>query len=202
MVFFDDILVYSETLAEHVEHLKQVLQLLQQNQWKVKASKCVFSQCSIAYLGLVVNEQRVSTDPSKVQDVLSWSAPQNLKELRGFLQLSGYYRKFVCHYGIISQPLIQLLRKNVPFVWSPDAQAAFDLLKSALTSPVLALPNFSLQFTIETDACDSGVGAVLFPWTSDCFCLQKFGFKNKGFVNIRKGYFISCQTVVYVSPTC
>jgi hypothetical protein len=162
IVFFNDILVYSSTYEAHVAHLRPVLQLLQHHQWKVKHSKCSFAQRSVAYLGYVVKVAGVATDPQKVVDIQKWPIPQNLKELRGFLGLSGYYRKFVCHYGIISQPLTQLLRKGVPFVWSKDTQIAFDTLKQALTSaPVLALPDFSKHFEIETDASGVGVGAVL-----------------------------------------
>jgi hypothetical protein len=162
IVFFDDILVYSKTYEDHIRHLEQVLSLLAKHQWKVKPSKCSFAQRSIAYLGFVVNAQGVTTDPSKVIDIQKWPVPTNLKELRGFLGISGYYRKFVRHYGVISQPLTHLLRKGVPFVWSADTQKAFELLKQALISaPVLALPNFAKKFEIETDASDSGVGAVL-----------------------------------------
>jgi hypothetical protein len=162
VVFFDDILIYSKTYSEHLVHLDQVLRLLQQHQWKIKGSKCQFAQRSISYLGYVVCEAGVATDPTKIVDVQKWPVPTNLKELRGFLGMSGYYRKFVRHYGIISQPLTQLLRKGVPFVWTIDTQRAFDTLKEALTSaPVLALPDFSVRFDIETDASDTGVGAVL-----------------------------------------
>jgi hypothetical protein len=117
VVFFDDILVYSATYEEHVLHLSQVLQLLEKHQWKVKMSKCQFAQNSISYLGYVISGAGVSTDPKKIVDVQKWPVPVNM-ELRGFLGLSGYYRKFVRHYGIISQPLTQLLRKNMPFVWT------------------------------------------------------------------------------------
>jgi hypothetical protein len=143
-------------------HLQQVMQLLQKHQWKVKHSKCSFAQRSISYLGYMVSESGVATDPQKVLDVQKWPVPLNLKELRGFLGLSGYYQKFVRHYGIISQPLTQLLRKGVSFVWTVETQIAFDTLKQALTSaPVLALPHFSKRFEIETDACGTGVGAIL-----------------------------------------
>ena len=162
VVFFDDILVFSATLEEHVQHLKQVLQLLRQHQWRVKESKCAFAQRSISYLGFVVSGNGVSTDQTKVQAVLEWPVPQSVKELQGFLGLSGYYRKFVRNYGVISQPLTHLLRKNVPFIWSTTTQTAFEVLKKALTSAlVLALPDFKVQFVVETDASDTGVGAML-----------------------------------------
>lgn len=143
--------MYSASYEQHLTDLNQVLQLLHQHQWKVKGSKCQFAQQSISYLGYVINGQGVSTDPQKIIDVHKWPVPANVKELRDFLGLSGYYRKFVKSYGVISQPLTQLLRKGVPFVWTKDTQIAFDTLKTALTTaPVLALPDFSQRFEIET----------------------------------------------------
>lgn len=190
LVFFDDILVYNTTFEDHVQHLGQVLQLLQQHQWKVKGSKCAFAQCSIAYLGYVISADGVATDPSKIDVVKDWPVPVNLKELRGFLGLSGYYRKFVRHYGVISQPLTNLLRKSVPFVWSTEAQTAFEVLKSALiTAPVLALPDFTQQFVIETDACDSGVGAVLLQRSHPvAYVSRGLGPRTRGLSTYEKEY--------------
>jgi hypothetical protein len=190
IVFFDDILVYSPTYEAHVAHLRQVLQLLQHHQWKVKHSKCSFAQRSVAYLGYMVSAAGVATDPQKVVDVQKWPIPQNLKQLRGFLGLSGYYRKFVRHYGIISQPLTQLLRKGVPFVWSKDMQTAFDTLKQALTSaPVLALPDFSKRFEIETEASGVGVGAVLLQQGHPlAFVSRGLGPRTRGLSTYEKEY--------------
>ena len=132
------------------------------DQWKLKLSKCKFAQRSVAYLGHIISEQGVSTDPSKVQAIVEWPVPSSVKELRSFLGLAGYYRKFVRHFGIISRPLTTLLKKGCLFIWTSEHDTAFATLKSALsTAPVLALPDFSLPFAIETNACDSGVGAML-----------------------------------------
>lgn len=144
LVFFDDILVYSPDLQSHLTHLKQVLQLLRQDHWQVKMSKCSFAQPQVSYLGHIIGAQGVSTEPKKIQDVLTWPTPISVKKLRGFLGLAGYYRKFVKNFGIISKPLTQLLRKGVSFRWGSEAEAAFQQLKQALTSaPVLGLPDFS-----------------------------------------------------------
>jgi hypothetical protein len=160
LVFFDDILIYSKSYEEHVMHVKQVLELQARDQWKVKLSKCSFAQRKITYLGHVISQQGVSTDPSKIEAVVNWPVPTNAKELRGFLGLAGYYRKFVKHFGIISKPLTELLKKGAIFTWMQDHQVAFQTLKSALSSsPVLALPNFHLPFCIETDASGIGIGA-------------------------------------------
>lgn len=162
LVFFDDILVYSPTLNDHVEHLSVVLSLLQKDQWKVKLSKCTFATRSISYLGHVISEAGVQRDPNKVTAVVNWPTPSNVKELRSFLGLAGYYRKFVQHFGIISKPLTLLLKKNTRFLWTQEQDIAFHCLKTKLSqAPVLALPDFSKPFVLETDACDQGIGAVL-----------------------------------------
>lgn len=162
LTFLDDILIYSSSWEDHLSHLEAVLQLLHQDGWKVKPSKCTFAQRSIAYMGHIISADGVATDPSKNFAIQDWPTPITVKELRRFLGLSGYYRKFVRHYGIISKPLTNLLRKDVLFVWTSETEDSFQALKTALvTAPVLALPDFSLPFTIETDACAIGIGAVI-----------------------------------------
>lgn len=115
LVFFDDILIYSPDMPSHLCHLKQVLQLLVDHQWKVKLSKCAFAQEQISYLGHIISGSGVATDPSKIQSIVDWARPTTIKKLRGFLGLAGYYRKFVKNFGTISKPLTQLLKKDVPF---------------------------------------------------------------------------------------
>lgn len=162
IVFFDDILIYSKSFEDHLIHLRQVLQILQQDQWQVKLSKCAFAQERIAYLGHVVSAAGVATDDSKIETIRKWSAPKTVKEVRSFLGITGYYRKFIRHYGVISKPLTNLLRKGVLFVWTAVEEEAFQTLKHALTSaPVLALSDFTKVFVIDTDASDKGIGAVL-----------------------------------------
>ncbi|WVZ91209.1 hypothetical protein U9M48_037412 [Paspalum notatum var. saurae] len=190
LVFLDDILIYSSTLEDHLSHIEAVLQLLAQDSWKVKPSKCTFAQQSIAYLGYVISAGQVSTDPAKIAAVLAWPSPSNVKELRSFLGLSGYYRKFVRHYGILSKPLTQLLRKNIVFVWTSETEATFQALKAALVSaPVLALPDFQAQFCIETDASESGIGAVLTQKGHPlAFVSKALGPKTKGLSTYEKEY--------------
>lgn len=162
IVFFNDILVYSRTFEDHLEHLALVFSWLSADQWKVKLSKCTFAQRSISYLGHVISEQGVSTDPDKVRAITEWPAPNNIRSLRGFLGLAGYYKKFVRHFGIIARPLTDLLKKDTLFIWTSVHDSTFRALKLALsTAPVLALPDFSLPFHVETDASGSGIGAVL-----------------------------------------
>jgi hypothetical protein len=116
LVFFDDILVYSASFEDHVVHLQQVFELLSTEQWKIKLSKCTFAKNQVAYLGHLITQQGVATDASKISAISSWPIPQNVKELRSFLGLAGYYHKFVKHFGIINQPLPKLLKKNTLFI--------------------------------------------------------------------------------------
>lgn len=162
LVFVDDIMVYSSSLQEHVYHLQQVFELLQQHQLFVKASKCSFAQQQLEYLGHIIGVTGVATDPAKIQAVTDWPVPKTLKQLRGFLGLTGYNRKFIQHYGLLAKPLTNLLKKGVSYNWTSVEQEAFDCLKHALThAPVLKLPDFQKEFVIETDASGKGIGAVL-----------------------------------------
>jgi hypothetical protein len=162
LVFFDDILIYNHSLEEHVSHIHQVFQWLRAGQWKLKLSKCSFARESISYLGHVVRAAGLATDASKIKAIVDWPVPTTIKELRGFLGLTGYYRKFVRHFGIIAKPLTNLLKKDQMFVWIDQHAEAFQLLKNTLLSaPVLALPDFSQPFHIDTDASGSGIGVVL-----------------------------------------
>lgn len=161
LVFFDDILIYSQDLPTHLSHLRKTLQILKDNNLFVKMSKCDFGVTQIEYLGHVISNGGVATDPKKIEAMVQWPVPKTLKELRGFLGLTGYYRKFVKGYSIISRPLTDLLKKNA-FKWSSEAQTAFQRIKDAMVqAPVLALPDFTQPFIVETDACKDGIGAVL-----------------------------------------
>ncbi|XP_026433073.1 uncharacterized protein LOC113330481 [Papaver somniferum] len=161
LVFFDDILIYSSNIQEHVQHLSLVLSLLREHKLFVKFSKCCFSQDSLEYLGHIITSNGVAADLEKIACMKSWPIPTTLKQLRGFLGLTGYYRKFVKGYGNISKSLTDLLKNN-PFLWSPSAEDAFNTLKNTMcTTPVLALPDFTKTFLVETDACSRGIGVVL-----------------------------------------
>ncbi|XP_062109432.1 uncharacterized protein LOC133820560 [Humulus lupulus] len=161
IVFFYDILIYSNSVQEHVDHLRVVLSLLQEHQFFVKGSKCKFFQTTIDYLGHLVSAQGVCADPAKISAMVDWPIPKTIKQLRGFLGLTGYYRRFVAHYATIAAPLTEMLKKDC-FMWTPAAATAFATLKTEMTNtPVLRLPDFSKEFVIETDASSVGIGGVL-----------------------------------------
>lgn len=190
LVFFDDILVYSRTYEEHLNHLQQVFSWLQKDHWYLKLTKCKFAQQPIAYLGHVISAEGVSTNPSKVQTVQDQLIPTTVKKVRGFLGLVGYYRKYVQHFGIIAKPLTQLLCKDTPFLWTAEHTKAFQLLKQALSfAPCLALPDFTVPFHIETDACAIGIGVVLTQNGHPLAYVSKaLGVKNQGLSTYEKEY--------------
>lgn len=148
LVFFDDILVFSKNLHDHVAHITTVFETLSVHHLQVKLCKCTFGQSSIDYLGHTISAAGVAVDTTKVQCIQAWPKPTTVKGLSGFLGLARYYRKFVQNFGLIARPLADILKKN-SFLWTPVADHAFTSLKEALmTTPVLALPNFDKPFTV------------------------------------------------------
>ena len=161
LVFFDDILIYSPTWSCHLKHVKQTLEILREQQFFIKASKCNLGQQELEYLGHIVICHGVKVDDKKIAAMVTWLQPQNISELRGFLGLTGYYRKFVQGCGLLVQPLTNLLKKG-QFGWSDETKKAFDNLKKAMTStPMLAMPNLNNTLIVETDASGDGTGVVL-----------------------------------------
>nr|XP_027102942.1 uncharacterized protein LOC113724214 [Coffea arabica] len=181
LVFFDDILVYSPTLEEHLNHVTEVLDILRQHQLYAKRSKCSFAQKQVEYLGHITTAEGVRADPKKIDSMIQWPKPENTRQLKGFLGLTGYYRKFVKGYGAIAKPLTTFLKKD-GFNWGGEAEEAFQKLKLAMCStPVLAFPDFSQPFVIETDVCYGGIGVVLMQNRRPlAFLSQSLGQKNLG----------------------
>ncbi|GJY42113.1 transposon ty3-G gag-pol polyprotein [Tanacetum coccineum] len=161
LVFFDDILVYSKNLDDHLQHLSTVLEILATNRLYAKITKCCFGVSKVNYLGHVISSSGVAVDQSKVQAVLDWPTPKNAKGVRGFLGLAGYYRKFIKHFGTMAAPLHKLVGKT-PFIWDSVTEKAFLQLKQSLTTtPTLGLPDWTKSFTVECDASGVGIGAIL-----------------------------------------
>ena len=161
IVFFDDILIYSVSLSDHLRHLQTTFQVLYDNHFVLKLSKCLFAQPQVEYLGHLVSHRGVQPVASKIAAIAQWPNPRSVRALRSFLGLAGFYRRFIRGYATIAAPLVKATTVE-PLHWTPATQTAFDTLKAALTSaPVLALPDFKLPFTVETDASAIGMGAVL-----------------------------------------
>ncbi|KAK1646343.1 hypothetical protein QYE76_064148 [Lolium multiflorum] len=162
IVFIDDILIYSKDKAEHAEHLRIVLQTLREHQLYAQFSKCEFWLDKVEFLGHVISKDGIAVNPSKVAAVLEWEAPNNVKEIRGFLGMAGYYRRFIEGFSKIAGPMTKLLRKNTPFVWSEECEQSFQTLKEKLTTaPVLAVPEVGKDYTVYCDASKHGLGCVL-----------------------------------------
>jgi len=162
VVFIDDILVFSKNEEEHEEHLRLVLQKLRENQLYAKLSKCDFWLREVSFLGHVISDGGIAVDPSKVQDVLNWNPPKNVSEIRSFLGLAGYYRRFIEGFSKIVKPLTSLLEKGKEFKWDAACQSCFEERKTRLTTAaVLIMPNIHKGFDVYCDASRLGLGCVL-----------------------------------------
>lgn len=161
IIFFDDILIYSASFEAHLSHLEIAFQVLLDNYFVLKLAKCFFVQPQVEYLGHMVSRRGVEPVASKVTAIHQWSVSHSIKVVRSFLGLARFYRRFIRCYATIAAPIVKTATIE-PFVWTPQAQLAFEQLKQALsTAPVLALPDFSLSFTVKTDASGIGMGVVL-----------------------------------------
>lgn len=162
IVYLDDILVYSRSEAEHEQHLRKVLQVLRENKLYGKLSKCSFFQKEVEFLGHVVSDNGVYMEKKKMEAIQEWPTPKSVQEIRQFLGLAGFYRKFIKDFSKISSSLTELLKKDVKFNWKEQHQQALDELKRAVSSaPVLILPDYKLPFVVSTDASGYAIGATL-----------------------------------------
>ncbi|GJS74791.1 reverse transcriptase domain-containing protein [Tanacetum coccineum] len=162
IVFIDDILIYSKSEEEHEVHLKTILDLLKTEMLYAKFSKCEFWLKEVQFLGHVVNRDGIHVDPSKVESVKNWKTPESPTEIRSFLGLAGYYRRFIENFSKIAKPLTLLTQKNKAYVWGDKQEEAFQILKEKLcNAPVLALPDGPDDFVVYCDASKQGFGCVL-----------------------------------------
>ncbi|KAJ9509188.1 hypothetical protein QJQ45_001677 [Haematococcus lacustris] len=162
LVYLDDILVFSKSTADHERHLHLTLSLLRQHQLCANLAKCAFWLDTVDFLGHVVSAAGIQPDPTKVKAVLDWPAPQDKHQLRSFLGTANYYRRLLHHHAHRVLPLTDLLRDEQPWRWGEAEQRAFADIKAAMaSSPVVRPPDFSLPFTVKTDASLFAIGAVL-----------------------------------------
>ena len=162
VVFIDDILIYSKNEEDHAEHLRIVLQRLRDHHLYAKFSKCEFWLDSVKFLGHTISSDGISVDPTKVQEVMDWESPTSVHQIRSFLGLAGYYRRFIPDFSRIAKPMTELLKKGVKFVWNDKCEEAFQTLKARLTTAlVLATPDSTKSFDVYCDASGTGLGCVL-----------------------------------------
>ena len=162
VVFIDDILIYSTSIQEHEQHLRVVLEKLRAHKLYAKFSKCEFWLEKVAFLGHILTVEGVAVDPEKVEAVSNWQQPTNVSEIRSFLGLAGYYRRFIEGFSKIARPMTELLRKDKKFTWTESCERSFQELKRRLTTaPVLTLPDIHRDFVIYCDASRRGLGCVL-----------------------------------------
>ena len=162
VVFMDDILVYSKDDQEHEQHLKIILQTLKEKQLYAKLSKCDFWLKQVSFLGHIVSAKGIRVDPAKVEAIVNWKSPRSVIEVRSFLGLVGYYRRFVKGFSVIASPVTKLLRKGMRFKWNDKCQASFEQLKEMLVeAPVLTQPTPGKKYVMYSDASKNGLGCVL-----------------------------------------
>ena len=161
-VYLDDILVFTQTIEEHREVVREVLSRLQKHDLYLRPEKCEFERDQVEYLGLVIKEGKVSMDPAKVKAVTEWPTPRNLKDVRSFVGFANFYRRFIKDFARIARPLHNLTKKDVAWRWDMEEQDAFDRLKEAFTSePVLVMWSPDSETRVETDASGSATGGAL-----------------------------------------
>ena len=162
LVYLDDCIIMGRTFDEHLSNLQEVLQRFRQANLKLKPSKCQFFKKEVTYLGYVIGSEGVLPDPNNIEKVSKWPVPRNVTEVRSFLGLASFYRRFIPKFSQIASPLTDLTHKGTPFAWTPECNEAFNNLKTSLTHPpLLAYPDFNLEFNLSTDASLHGIGAIL-----------------------------------------
>jgi hypothetical protein len=161
IVFLDDILIYSKSEEEHEQHLKMILQVLRENQLYAQLSKCSFFHNQIHYLGHIISEEGIAMDPEKIEAIRGWLAPKNVIEVRSFMGLAGYYKRFIEGFSKISHPITSLQNKGVEFQLTVECENSFQHLKQLLTSArILRIADPNEDYVVCTDAC-KGLGGVL-----------------------------------------
>jgi len=162
LVYIDDVFVFSATFEEHLKDLREFFLRVRSKTLSLKGSKCFPCRSEIIYLGHEVSSKGIRPDPSKISSIIEINSPKNKKEVRSFLGICSYYRKFIHNFAFLASSLHHLTRDDVEFDWNESHEVKFLELKKILTkAPILCHPNFDYPFVVQTDACDDGLGAVL-----------------------------------------
>ncbi|KAI0992807.1 hypothetical protein K3495_g15377 [Podosphaera aphanis] len=175
----DDILIYSKTLSEHRNHVRNVLQRLREHGLQVDISKCSFETTQVTYLGLIISTEGIHMDPKKVSCVQEWPRPRSVRDIQRFLGFANFYRRFIPEFSRLAAPMVNLTRKEVPFSWTDDCEASFIRIKQAFKDETM-LAHFDpkLQTILETDASDFVTAAVLSQY-DDSGVLRPVAFMSK-----------------------
>ncbi|CAG2246897.1 unnamed protein product [Mytilus edulis] len=196
LVYVDDVIIWSENFESHLQHLDLIFKRLKEANLKLRPNKCDFAKSEILYLGHIISKEGIKVDSSKTNAVETFPIPNNQHDVRSFLGLCNYYRKFVKGYAKIASPLNRLLTKDTPFKWTTDCQDAFKKLKEALTStPVLNFPNFNKPFIVSCDASGSAIGYILSQIGED----QKehvIGYGGRALTPAEKNYTVTEQEML------
>lgn len=162
-VYLDDIIIATPTFEKHLEMLEILSKRIRAAGLTISAEKSKFCSKQLNYLGYIVTDSGIKPDPEKISSIMEYATPKNVKDVRRLLGMAGWYRRFIENFAMVTAPLTELLKKNKgKFIWSGEAEGAFNALKGILTSgPILKNPGYSKPFVIQCDASDHGVGAVL-----------------------------------------
>ena len=179
LVYLDDVIVFSSDFQEHVHRLREFLLRIKSAGLKLKPAKCHFFRKQVAFLGHVVSEDGIATDPEKIQAVVSWPPPTNVTQVRAYPGFCSYYQRFIPNFSQIVLPLYRLTGKQVPFHWTKECNDAFEKLKGQLISaPIMAYPTDTGKYLLDTDASDVAIGAVLSQTQGGKLCIIAYASRS------------------------
>ena len=189
VVYLDDILVFTETIEEHREVTRRVLQILEKHRLFLKPSKCEFERTRVEYLGVIISHNSVEMDPVKIAGVADWPAPTNKKEVQSFLGFTNFYRRFIKDFSHHARPLFDLTKNDAKWQWDSEQRSAFEDLKAQITSaPILSSPDNSSPFRIEADSSDFATGAVLSQQSKEDEKWHPVAFLSKSLSAVERNY--------------
>jgi hypothetical protein len=188
ITYLDDILIYSDNITQHQEHVRLILERIRQVGLSLKPTKCEFYTHKTEYLGYIIVPEGISMDPEKVKAVKEWQRPTTVKGIQSFLGFANFYRRFICDFSKITTPLTKLIQKDTPFIWDDAAQQAFEKIKTAtISQPILHYFDPTRLLTLETDASDYAIGTVCSQPDSDGI-LHPLGYFSRKLKDAERNY--------------